>query len=293
MEAISKANEVCNRCGMDTISTGAAIAWSMEAFEKGILTEKETEGLRIRWGDAEVLLKLIERIANKKGLGAILAEGTKRAADIIGQNSSSFAIHVKGLDLPGHDPRCFNGLGLGYATSNRGACHTNSFAYIYMGRTSDSSLNILKPFDRLGTEGAGKVVAAVQNLMALCDSLNICKFTAFGLQADNLHRWLNWVTGWNISFEEFVRAGERIYNLKRLYNVKCGIDRKDDNLPERILHLKREGLHAPERLPDLEKMLDDYYRVRGWDENGIPRKEKISALGLEDATLDPYQKTLL
>jgi len=280
MEAISKANEVCNRYGMDTIATGAAIAWSMEAFEKGILTEKDAAGLRISWGDAGVLLKLIEWIAHKKGLGAILAEGTKRAADIIGHNSSSFAIHVKGLDLPGHDPRCFNGLGLGYATSNRGACHTNSFAYIYMGRTSDVSLDILKSFDRLSPEGTGKLVAVLQNYMALCDSLNICKFTAFGLKADDLHRWFNWVTGWNISFEEFIKIGERIYNLKKLYNVRCGVDRKDDNLPERILHLNRDGLHAPERLPDLTKMLDEYYLAREWDRNGLPLKEKLFNLGL-------------
>ena len=282
MEAISKANELCNRYGLDTVTTGSVIAFTMEAFEKGILTEGDTNGLRINWGDAEVLLKLIELIAKRKGVGDILAEGSKRASDIIGHNSSRFAIHVKKLELPGHDPRCFNGLGLGYATSNRGACHTNSFAYVYMGRTSDSSLNILEPFDRLSHEGAGKLVAVLQNLMALCDSLNICKFTGFGLQAEDLHRWLNWVTGWNINFEEFLKTGERIYNLKRLYNVKCGIDRKEDNLPERILTLKREGLHAPERLPDLNKMLDEYYMVRGWDKNGIPQKEKLSHLGLEN-----------
>ena len=282
MEAISKANELCNQYGLDTVTTGSVIAFTMEAFEKGILTEVDTNGLRINWGDAEVLLKLIELIAKRKGVGDILAEGSKRASDIIGHNSSRFAIHVKKLELPGHDPRCFNGLGLGYATSNRGACHTNSFVYVYMGRTSDPSLNILETFDRLSHEGAGKLVAVVQNLMALCDSLNICKFTGFGLHAEDLHRWLNWVTGWSINFEEFLKIGERICNLKRLYNVKCGIDREDDNLPERILTLKREGLHAPERLPDLNQMLDEYYRVRGWDKNGIPQKEKLSYLGLEN-----------
>jgi aldehyde:ferredoxin oxidoreductase len=248
MEAISKANELCNRYGLDTITTGSVAAFAMEAFEKGVLTEGDTNGLKVNWGSTEVLLQLIELIAKRKGVGDILAEGSKRASDIIGHNSSAFAIHAKNLELPGHDPRCFNGLGLGYATSNRGACHTNSFAYIY--------------------------------IMALCDSLHICKFTAFGLQAEDLHRWLNWVTGWNINFEEFLRIGERLYNLKRLYNVTCGIDRKDDNLPERILNLHREGLHAPERLPDLDKMLDEYYMVRGWDKNGIPRKEKLSNLGL-------------
>jgi aldehyde:ferredoxin oxidoreductase len=282
MEAISKANELCNRYGLDTITAGSVIAFAMEAFERGILTEADTDGLKVTWGDPEVLLMLTELIAKREGLGDILAEGTKRASDIIGHNASVFAIHVKNLELPGHDPRCFNGMGLGYATSNRGACHTNSFAYIYMGRTSDVSLNILETFDRLGCEGAGKLVSVLQNFMALCDSLNICKFTGFGLQAGDFHRWLNWITGWNISLEEFLRIGERIYNLKRLYNVKCGIGRKDDTLPERILNLKREELHAPERLPDLNKMLDEYYKVRGWDENGIPQKEKLSHLGLED-----------
>jgi len=282
MEAISKANEICNRYGMDTITTGSVIAFAMEAFERGIVTEADTEGLRSNCGKPEILLKLVGLIARREGVGNILAEGSKRASDTLGHNASAFAIHVKNLELPGHDPRCYNGLGLGYATSNRGACHTNSFAYIYMGRTSDASLNILDPFDRLSHEGAGKLVAVVQNFMALCDSLNVCKFTGFGLKAGDFHRWLNWITGWNVGLEEFLRIGERIYNLKRLYNVKCGMSRKDDTLPERILHLKREGLHAPEKLPDLDKMLDEYYKVRGWDENGIPRRERLSHLGLEN-----------
>ena len=281
MEAISKANEMCNRYGIDTIATGAVIAFLMEAFEKGIVTERDTDGLKVNWGDAGVCLNLIDRIARREGIGSLLAEGSTRTAEAIGQGSSSFTVQVKNLDLPGHDPRCFNGLGLGYATSNRGACHTNSFTYVYMGRTSDPSLGIPQPFDRLTSEGAGKVVAAAQNYMGLCDSLNICKFTAFGLKAADVNRWLNLVTGWNLSVEEFLKTGERIYNLKRLYNVRCGISRKDDTLPDRILNLKREGLHAPERLPDLQKMLDEYYLVRGWDENGIPRKEKIADLGLE------------
>ena len=139
MEAISKANELCNRYGLDTITAGSVIAFAMEAFEKGILTEADTEGLRVNWGDPEILLKLIGLIARREGVGDILAEGSKRASDILGHNASAFAVHVKNLELPGHDPRCFNGLGLGYATSNRGACHTNSFAYLYMGRTTDIS----------------------------------------------------------------------------------------------------------------------------------------------------------
>jgi aldehyde:ferredoxin oxidoreductase len=241
----------------------------------------DTTGLKLQWGNREVVLELIELIAKRKGLGDILAEGSKRASEIIGRNSSSFAIHGKNLELPGHDPRCFNGLALGYATANRGACHNDSFSFVYEIMRSDASLKIMKPLDRLASEGKGSLVFVLQNLMALCDSLKICKFVVLVIEAADLHRWLNWITGWGIDFEEFLRIGERIFNLKRLYNNRCGIDRKDDNLPRRILTLKREGLRAPERLPDINKMLDEYYIVRGWDEKGIPSKRKLSQLGLE------------
>jgi len=219
-------------------------------------------------------------VARREGIGDILAEGVKRAAEVLGQDSARFALHVKGLELPAHDPRCFNGLGLGYATSNRGACHTDSFAYVYEGRSTDASLGIHEPSDRLGSAGKGKFVATLQHYMALCDSLKICKFAAFGLQASDLHRWLNWVTGWDMDFGEFLKTGERIFNLKRLYNVRCGIRRKDDTLPHRIVTLEREGLHAPEKLPEIENMLEEYYAVRGWDTDGVPRKEKLAELGL-------------
>ena len=231
-------------------------------------------------GSPDVPLMLIEMIAHRKGIGNVLAEGSKRAAEIIGHNSSRFTVHVKNLDLPGHDPRCFNGLGLGYATSNRGACHTNSFAYVYMARTFDASLKITKIFDRLAHAGTGKLVATLQDYMGLCDSLNICKFTAFGVKADDVHRWLNWVTGWDMSFDEFLATGERIYNLKRLYNVKCGVSRKDDTLPERILSLNRVGLTPLNDCPILDKMLDEYYAARGWDTNGFPERRSSASLGL-------------
>jgi len=280
MEAIAKGNELCNRYGLDTITTGAVVAFAMEAFERGVLKEADTAGLRLKWGDPQILLNVINWVARREGIGDILAEGVKRAAEVLGQDSARFALHVKGLELPAHDPRCFNGLGLGYATSNRGACHTDSFAYVYEGRSTDASLGIHEPSDRLGSAGKGKFVATLQHYMALCDSLKICKFAAFGLQASDLHRWLNWVTGWDMDFGEFLKTGERIFNLKRLYNVRCGIRRKDDTLPHRIVTLEREGLHAPEKLPEIENMLEEYYAVRGWDTDGVPRKEKLAELGL-------------
>ena len=280
MEAIAKANELCNRYGLDTISTGSIISFAMEAFERGVLTEKDTDGLKLEWGNTEVVLQLIELIAKRQGIGEILSRGTKHASEVIGQGSQSFAVQVKGLELPGHDPRCFKGLAVGYATSNRGACHTDSFSYVYEGRTSDPSLNIPEPLDRLTSDGKGKLVSTLQNLMALCDSLKICKFIVFGLEASNLVRWLNYIMGWDMSFEEFIKTGERIFTLKRLYNVRCGVTRRDDKLPVRIVNLARHGLHAPEKLPNLDSMLDEYYLIRNWDTNGIPKLGKLADLGL-------------
>jgi aldehyde:ferredoxin oxidoreductase len=280
MNAIAKGNELCNRYGLDTITTGAVVAFAMEAFERKILTESDTMGQRLLWGDSQALLKVIDWVARREGIGNILAEGVKRASEEFGHDSTEFAIHVKGLELPGHDPRCFNGLGLGYATSNRGACHTDSFAYVYEGRATDPSLGIYEASERLGSTGKGKLVASLQNYMALCDSLKICKFAAFSLQAADLHLWLNLITGWGMSFEEFLQIGERIFNLKRLFNIKCGVRRKDDTLPQRIVSLKREDVHAPERLPEIDKMLAEYYAVRGWDAKGVPRKEKLAQIGL-------------
>ena len=281
MEAIAKGNELCNRYGMDTISAGSVVAFAMEAFERGLLTEKETGGFRIEWGKPEVLLRLIELIAQRVGIGNVLAEGSKRASDIIGKDSNRFTVHVKGLDLPGHDPRCYSGMGLGYATSNRGACHCDSFSYVYEGRTSDHSLGIEQPVDKLSSSNKAYLVMTLQHLMALCDSLKICKFAVFGIEAADVYRWLNWVTGWGITFDEFLKIGERIFNLKRLYNTRCGVRRYDDTLPERIMTQKRDDLNAPEKLPELNTMLDEYYELRGWDKDGVPRKERLRGLGLE------------
>lgn len=282
IEVICKANELCNRYGLDTISTGSAIAFCMEAYEKGLVTQEDTGGLKVEWGDGDVLLKMIEKIADRKEIGKLLGEGLVKASEEIGGNSSEFAIHVKGLDFPAHDPRAKVSLALGYTTSNRGACHLQAFTHDFEDGAAVPDLGYPETLDRFETDGKAKFVIDFQNLMSMFDSLHCCKFTLFGgMTLDPLVKALNLVTGWNFTKEDFLEAGERIFNLKRLYNVREGMSRKDDTLPPRILNHPRGG-GSGDNLPYLNKMLHEYYQIRGWDEFGIPTKETVKRLGLEE-----------
>jgi len=280
IEAIAKANEVCNRYGMDTISAGAAIAFAMEAYEKGILTKKDTGELELLWGRGDVMVKMVEKIGKREGLGQLLGEGVRIAAEKLGKNSVEFSIHVKGQELPAHDPRCFNAGAVGYATINRGACHLG-FSHVFERILSMPEIGVDQPLPRLETKGKGELAAKTQNIMGLFDSLKVCKFSMFGgLKLTPILGWYTMVTGNPMTMEEFLKAGERIFNLKRMYNVGCGISRKDDTLPARFLTLKHEGEGLNPNLPPLGELLYDYYKFRGWNEDGIPTPEKLKELGL-------------
>jgi len=280
IEAIAKANEICNRYGMDTISAGAAIAFAMEAYEKGILTKKDTGELELLWGRGDVMVKMVEKIAKREGLGQLLGEGVRIAAEKLGKNSTEFSIHVKGQEMPAHDPRCFNAGAVGYATINRGACHLG-FSHVFERVLSMPEIGIDQPLPRLEVKGKGEAAAKTQNIMGLFDSLKLCKFAMFGgLKMTPILAWYNMVTGNSMTMEEFLKTGERIFNLKRMYNVRCGISRKDDTLPARFLTLKHEGEGLNPNLPPLGELLYDYYKFRGWNEEGIPTPEKLKELGL-------------
>jgi len=279
LPAIAEANELCNRYGLDTISTGAVISFAMEAYDRGLVTEKDTEGIALRWGNSSALIEMIHRIAHRQGLGKLLGEGVKRAAEEIGGDALEFAIHVKGLEFPAHDPRAALATALAYATSERGACHLSAFTHDFEIGASLPDLGYPETLDRSATEGKAEFVAKMQNLMSMFDSLIVCKFTLFGgVTVGPLKDFLNYVTGWDIDTGEFLKIGERIFNLKRLYNIRCGISRKDDTLPPRILTHKRGG--GTNVLPFLNLMLNEYYQYRGWDEFGVPTKEKLEELGL-------------
>jgi aldehyde:ferredoxin oxidoreductase len=280
IEAIAKANEICNRYGMDTISAGAAIAFAMEAYEKGIITKKDTGELELLWGRGDVMVKMTEKIGKREGLGQLLGEGVRIAAEKLGKNAVEFSLHVKGQEVPAHDPRCFNAGAVGYATINRGACHLG-FSHVFERVLSMPEIGIDQPLPRLEVKGKGEAAAKTQNIMGLFDSLKLCKFTMFGgLKLTPILAWYNMVTGLSVTMDEFLKTGERIFNLKRMYNVRCGISRKDDTLPSRFLSLKHEGEGLNPNLPPLGELLYDYYKFRGWNEEGIPTPEKLKELGL-------------
>ena len=281
LEAIAYGGELCNRYGLDTISAGSAIAFAMELYEKGIIGTGDTDGLQLKWGSAGAMVEMIHQIGRGEGLGRLLGSGVREAARCIGGNAVDYAIHSKGLEFPAHDPRAFNSLALGYATSNRGACHLQGASYFFEKTAVMPELGIPGPKDRFRVEEQGEFQKNCQDLMCLMDSLKLCKFTLYGgLRTTHVREWLEYVVGWDMGLEELMTAGERIFNLKRMYNVKCGITRSDDTIPERMLKQPRTEGGAKGNLPPLDKMLDEYYTARGWDKNGVPLQATVGRLGL-------------
>jgi aldehyde:ferredoxin oxidoreductase len=276
LDIIVKANYLCNCYGMDTISTGVCIAFAIECYEKGIITNQEVGSLVLKWGDPEAIIGLIEAIGERKGLGNILAEGVKRASEIIGKGSDRFAMHVKGLEMPMHDPRAFKGMGLQYAVSNRGACHLQGLIHRIEQGERMPDLKIYERLNRFDIKDKGRILAALQNWHEVLESLIICKF--LGIAPGHIPGLYTLTTGIPVSLDHLLQAGERIYNLKRMFNIRCGVTREDDILPYRIMHEKLEEGGAAGQIinqEDLNIMLNEYYAVRGWSKEGIPPLEKI------------------
>lgn len=283
LEAIAYAADLCNRYGLDTISTGGVIAFAMELYEHGLITKDDLGGIELTWGNAGAAIELIKKIANKEGIGELLGMGVKKAADKIGGLAHEFAIHTKGLELPAHDPRAFNSLAVGYATSNRGACHLQGATYFFEKTATMPEIGYKEPQDRHGTEGKGRLNFYAQNIMCLMDSLKLCKFLLYGgVTLTMMTQWIKYVVGWDITVDELLETGERIFNLKRLYNTHRGISRKDDTIPMRILTQPRRDKGAGENLPPFGKMLNEYYQIRGWTDEGIPKQETLKRLGLQN-----------
>jgi len=271
---VIRAAALCDRLGLDTISTGGTIAWAMECVERGLLPQRD-----LRFGSGEGLLSIVEQIASREGLGDLLAEGSRRAAAELGEGSSEWAMHVKGLEMPGYEPRSLKTLALGLAVATRGACHNRSAAY---------QADVAELVDRLSAEESrGRVVAEGEDQEALLDSLILCKFVR-GCFADfyaEAAAILNAVTGFNLSPEELRRAGERIVNLKKAFNIREGWRRQEDTLPARILSDAlsdgaAEGVSLSQA--DLGLMVDGYYRARGWTPDGLIPEAKLRELGLHD-----------
>ncbi len=311
-EAIIYANHLCNEYGLDTISTGVVVAFAMELHEKGLLDDLE---LSLEWGDPDTLLGLIERIAHRRGVGDLLAEGTRRAAQHIGGDAEDYAMHVKGLELPRQDPRFAKGFGLGHATSNRGADHLYAMPAIDLAGAWDTARRIFPPdivnqlMDPGNESYKPDMVVYGEHYCALSDALGICKFSTveeYSLFPDDLEPGIASLWDEPLSGDDLLTIGERIVNLERLYNVREGLSRTDDRLPRRFTdesvplydfepdpdtgEVRRS--ETPMRygsIQDFEGMLDRYYDLRGWTRDGVPTEETLRRLGLEgrlDKSLD-------
>lgn len=267
LELVAEANYLCNQLGLDTISAGATIACCMEMTEKGIVKDG------IRFGDADALAPMVESIALRNGIGDELAEGSLRFATKYGH--SEYSMTVKGLEMPAYDPRGLKGMGLSYATSNRGACHLRG-GYA----AGPEILGVPRRIDRMRTMGKAGDVVKSQDMGAVMDSLVGCRFTNFALSEQTWARLLSACVGHEVSGADLMRTGERIYNLQRLFNVREGFNRKDDTLPTRLLEEPLPSGASAGQILNLEPMLDEYYAFRGWGTDGIPAKAKLDELEL-------------
>ena len=285
--AIAKGNELCNAYGLDTISTGATIAFAMECFERGILTEKDTGGLKISFGNADVLLQLIEMIAKRKGIGNILAEGVARAAKEIGKGAEEFALHVKGMEIPMHEPRYKQGLGIGYAISPNGADHTYSIHDTMYSREGPAledfrALGILEPLaiDDLSPDKM-RMIAYFSYWHHFSDCLVLCNFVSFNYrQVEDL---VCGVTGWNSTTWEMMKVGERCLALTRIFNIREGFGREDDVLPHRFFTRLPSGPLQDTSIDKnkFEQAREAFYSILGWDRiSGRPDLGKLQELDI-------------
>jgi len=276
LSLIVKANDLCNQLGMDTISTGGVIAFLTEVYERGMITKEDCNGLELRWGSSDAIIKLIELIAYRKGVGNLLAEGVQEISRQLNKGSEDFAVHVKGLEVPAHNPRAFSGHALSYATMNRGACHLAWPHNPDRGRLAPE-IGITVQTDRFASKGKALIVKKMQDLMELYDLLVICKYaSSAGLSLSQLTTFFELVTGNAKSIDELMKAGERSFNLKRVLNCNWGVSSKDDSLPKRLLEPQKGG--TDQHVPDINLMLEEYYKLRGWTKEGIPSQEKLKEL---------------
>jgi aldehyde:ferredoxin oxidoreductase len=303
MEMIIYANKICDENGIDTISTGVVIAFAMECYQKGYLQDID---LDLSWGNKDSIIKLLNMIINREGIGDVLAEGVMRASEKIDPATKSFALHVKGLETPQQEPRTNRGLALGHATSNRGADHLYGLSTIDQTQNEEmakkyfpeSDSDILDVFSQ---KYKPEMLKFTEEFSAVTDALGICKFSTlegYALEPEDIIEGLNkFDESFNYDFETLMEVGERIINLERMYNYRHGLSREDDILPERFLnepvdvYKEEDGVLVDEVYKenltvDLDEMLDEYYKIRDWNQNGIPTPKILKELNLKSLIQD-------
>lgn len=285
LEAITLAHNLCDDYGLDTVSTGSVIAFAIECYEKGILTKADTGGLELKFGDPDIVIQLIHKIARREGIGDLLAEGTKRMAQKLDRGAEKFAMHVKGLELPAYDPRAAKICGLAYVTANRGGDHITAYvegpSFIDIPFLCVEDSKIEDPLVENPAEA--KVVKDLEDANTVFDAMGTCKFMGMALATQDWVDMIASCVGWKFDVEDYRKTGERIYNLARAFSVREGLTRDDDTLPPRLLEEPLpEGAAQGHKVEKLDVMLDAYYEFRGWDKKtGKPTPEKLKELGLD------------
>ncbi|NIM44396.1 MAG: aldehyde ferredoxin oxidoreductase [Nitrososphaeria archaeon] len=307
LESILKANDMVNRYSLDVIGAGSVIAFAMECYEKGILTKKDTDGIDLHWGNHEAIIKIIEKIAFRKGFGDLLAEGTLRAAKRIGGSAMKYAMVVKGVDIDSGDPRVEKAYGLGYLTSPIGSHHTRSLAIFERIGTPELGEDMFGSSETatlLGVKGKGRLVVWTEHLNAILNMLGIC-LIGLGTMVSSIPIYIrkgievptnlySAVTGIETKTEDLIKAAERNVNLSRAFNVREGATRRDDAFPERFLKETMPDGPGKGHVFPQEELLDEYYVARGWEvKTGIPTKEKLLELGLHEAVEELERLQLL
>lgn len=278
LESIMMANNLCNQYGMDTISCADTIACATELFEKGIITEKDTGGIKLAWGDHASMIRLVELTGRNEGFGKLIGEGSRRLAAMYGPEAGKYAMNVKGMEFPGYDPRGIQGMSLAFATSTRGACHLRATMYVpelFQGK-----------LDRFTVKGKAPVLKEFQELFTLLDCMILCKFgarNAFGNSWDEMVKLVNMATGAGYTVDELRQVGARAWTMERLFNLREGLSKKDDTLPERLFTVPiHDGPSkgAVVNKADFDNELEEYYKLWGWTLDGVPTKQALDALGM-------------
>ncbi|MHB1130981.1 MAG: aldehyde ferredoxin oxidoreductase family protein [Chloroflexota bacterium] len=288
-EAVLYLYNLCGQLGLDAISAGASLAFATDLYERGIITDKTTGGLALRWGDGEALAALLRQIATRQGLGEVLAEGVARAAELIGQGAGELAFHSKGLELTGYDPRGGMGTALGYAVSARGGDFSSTYPvpeYRWDAQQGERELGCGASVDRTSTTGKGRLLRRTMSVAAALDALGLCKVPALSVLGDFSLRaeaaLATELLGEPFSAAELMRVGERIINLERLLNLRLGAVAADDTLPARFTKTGLSDEPGRGRMVDLEPMVHEFYNEMGWDQSGHPKPATLHQLGLEE-----------
>jgi aldehyde:ferredoxin oxidoreductase len=281
LEVLVKANLFCNQAGMDTMSAGNCAAFAMEALEKGD-TNGHVPEYPFGWGNGNGLLTFLKEMAEKKGFGGIFSSGIREGASVFTSEASEYAHHVKGMDIPAHDPRVYYNLSLSYATGNRGACHMRAYSQIStMGALlPEAGIDKAPPVDTL--EGAAHVVKVYQDFTSFYNSCVMCQFMIWGgYGLGDMVKTLNAITGWEMTVDEVMTAGDRIFTTQRILNNSWGAGAADDTLPKRFFVPSKNGGRAGKYPKDFKQELEKLYKERGWEANGFPEKDKVKLLGID------------